>query len=112
MVLPAPYKSVPLHFTQLVGQHRPFHIEIVCKLLTVNDSTGLDISFYVGEGILDFCYTDFTKEQDGILLFGHIFSQGRKREDIVHNREEVYEVEQDHMERTLTTLGEYLYQSV
>ncbi len=35
-----------------------------------------------------------------------------KKEDVVHNREEVYEVEQDHMERTLTTLGEYLYQSV
>ena len=74
--------------------------------------TGLNISFYVGEGILDFCYTDFTKEQDGILLFGELLSGSFKHEDIVHNREEVYEVEKGKMEKTLTMLGEYLYQSV
>ncbi|MBQ9543280.1 DUF6076 domain-containing protein [Ruminococcus sp.] len=78
----------------------------------LNPFTGLDISFYVGEGILDFCYTDFTKEQDSILLFGNIFSQGMKREDIVHNRDEVYEVEKGKMEKTLMTLSDYIYQSV
>ena len=74
--------------------------------------TGLDVSFPIGEGILDFCYTDFTKEQDSILLFGSLFSCGRKREDIVHNQDEVIEAESSHMEHTLSSLDRYLYQSV
>lgn len=53
--------------------------------------TGLDVSFTIGEGILDFCYTDFTKEQDGILLLGALFSSAKKREDIVRNQDEVLE---------------------
>ena len=74
--------------------------------------TGLDVSFTIGEGILDFCYTDFTKEQNSILQQGALFSLGMKREYIVHNQDEVIEAESSNMERTLSTLDEYLYQSV
>ena len=74
--------------------------------------TGLDVSFTIGEGILDFCYTDFTKEQDGILLLGALFSSAKKREDIVRNQDEVLEAESSNMERTLSSLDRYLYQSV
>lgn len=74
--------------------------------------TGLDVSFSIGEGILDFCYTDFTKEQDGILLLGVLFSNAKKREDIVRNQDEVLEAESNNMERTLSSLDKYLYQSV
>lgn len=35
MVLPASYQSVPLHLAEFIGKHRPFHIEVVRKLLTV-----------------------------------------------------------------------------
>ncbi len=78
----------------------------------LNPFTGLDISFLVGEGILDFCYTDFTKEQDGILLFGALFNHRKKKQEVVRNSEDVYDVELEHMEDTLTTLGNYLYQSL
>ena len=74
--------------------------------------TGLDVSFSIGEGILDFCYTDFTKEQDSILLLGALFSCGKKREDIVRNQDEALEAESSNMERTLSSLDKYLYQSV
>ncbi len=74
--------------------------------------TGLDVSFTIGEGILDFCYTDFTKEQDGILLLGALFSVAKKREDIVRNQDDVLEAESSNMERTLSSLDRYLYQSV
>ena len=74
--------------------------------------TGLDVSFTIGEGILDFCYTDFTKEQDSILLLGALFSVAKKREAIVRNQDEVLEAESSNMERTLSSLDRYLYQSV
>ena len=74
--------------------------------------TGLDVSFSIGEGILDFCYTDFTKEQDSILLLGALFSSDKKREAIVRNQDEALEAESSNMERTLSSLDRYLYQSV
>lgn len=45
-------------------------------------------------------------------MFGEIFNHAIKRQDIVHNKDEAIEVERDQMEHTLTSLGDYLYQSV
>ena len=46
--------------------------------------TGLDVSFSIGEGILDFCYTDFTKEQviDAIRKFIPTFKHEEKGKNL------------------------------
>lgn len=93
-----------------------FHLHIPnsspndCK---INLFSGLNISFPVGEGILDFCYTDFTKELPYLRFISALLKHAKDIEiPEFHNRDEIFEFEQDRVERTMTMIGKYIYQSL
>lgn len=79
----------------------------------VNLFSGLDISFPVGEGILDFCYTDFNKELPYLKLMAAFLNKAKdKKIPEFRNRDEIFEFEQHCVEYTIITIERYMYQSL
>lgn len=80
----------------------------------INPFAGLDISFPIGEGILDFCYTDFNKEKDSLELMGLINQAfaAEKAMPVFHNSDEIDVYESGKMENAISMLEPFMYQSV
>lgn len=80
----------------------------------LNEFAGLDVTFPVGEGILDFCDANFDKELP-FLQFVQSFIPKDKAGNIppqFHNKDEIEEYELEKMRFTIETLHPYLYQSI
>ncbi len=95
-----------------------FHLSIRSKKVLpykMNLFSDLNITYPVGEGVLDFCCADFSKELPHLNLMSTFLNQmnGEKRKvPEFHNSDEIFEFERYCMEYTMNILGNYPYQSV
>lgn len=101
-----------------------FHLSVRKDDLTYNHDykmnwySNMDITFPVGEGILDYCYTDFTQHAKSLgfsMLLVEKFKESREQNYEVptfHNADEKFRYEQDCIDSTMRALSDYIYQSV
>lgn len=80
----------------------------------MNLFSGLNITFPVGEGILNFCYADFKEEYPYFAIMSAMMGQMKNEsyKPVLHNSDEAFALERDEMEWTLNTVDRFIYRSV